>query len=267
MALGCLVMNGVVVIPTLADSPWLVAAIASASAPGTSSRVILVCPPDRRNDLAVRHPGCEVVAETGVGLYGAINDGLRATREWEFFSYLNDDDLLLGTMPGSMPSGVDVLYGKVDYVDAGTRRMGSFPIETSASRIPRVLAAGLPALTPQGTWISRRAFEELGGFDAGLKYCGDFDFWLRAAGRGLRFSFRSETVGAFRLRPGQLSGQRAAADAELAVVCARSPFRLGAMARAATRLGFRWRHLGLIWERRRLTGRWRSRDLFAGSPS
>lgn len=250
------------VIPTLGESTHLAAAVASARALGPAWQVVLVCPAARVAGLRQRFPAEEVVAETGSGLYAAVNDAV-AAGAWEWFSYLNDDDLVTGALAQEIPAGADIVYGQVDYIDEAGRRVGSFPVESRPARLSCLLAAGVPALTPQGTVISRRAFETLGGFDTKLRYCGDFDFWLRAAGRGLRFAYRPGLAGAFRLRPGQLSGQRESAAAEFATVRARAgqfhpSFRL-----AWARTAFRLRHLPLILERRRLTGHWRSHELFA----
>lgn len=255
-------MSRVLVIPTLGTSPLLAKAVASAAQLPDTQRII-VCPPERVAALSAAHPECRVVAENGPGLYAAINSGVAAATGWEWCGYLNDDDLLGAAAAAEPPAGCDVGYGRVDYIDAAGRRVGSFPVETNPARVPRLLAAGIPAITPQGTWISRRAFATLGGFDAQLKFCGDFDFWLRAAARGLRFACQPGVAGAFRLRAGQLSAQRAGAAAELAAVCARLPQAHGEISLALARIGFRLRNLPLIWERRRLTGHWRSRDLFS----
>jgi glycosyltransferase involved in cell wall biosynthesis len=253
------------VIPTLGESAYLAETVASALALGPAWQVILVCPSARAADLRRSFPTCQVVAESGPGLYGAINDGLRAAgEEWSWCSYLNDDDTV-SLAAGNIPTGqVDIIYGQVDYIDETGRRLGAFPVEPSVRRLPRLLAAGVPALTPQGTLISRRAYEELGGFDAQLRFCGDFDFWLRASQRGLKFVHRPERVGAFRLRAGQLSAQRAAVAIELTGVCKKHGGGWPWFLLAAARLGFKLRHLPLIIERRRLTGHWRSRNLFGG---
>jgi glycosyltransferase involved in cell wall biosynthesis len=253
------------VIPTLGESAYLAEAVASALALGPAWQVMLVGPSARVADLRRAFPACKVVAESGRGLYGAINDGLRAAGDaWSWCSYLNDDDTV-ALAAGNIPNGqADIIYGRVDYIDETGRRLGAFPVEPSVRRLPRLLAAGVPALTPQGTLISRRAYEELDGFDPQLRFCGDFDFWLRASQRGLKFVHRPERVGAFRIRAGQLSAQRTAAAAELAGVCKKHGGGRPWFLLAAARLGFKLRHLPLIFERRRLTGYWRSRDLFGG---
>jgi glycosyltransferase involved in cell wall biosynthesis len=258
-------MKLLIVIPTLGESACLAEAVASALALGPAWQVMLVGPSARAADLRRAFPTCQVMTESGPGLYGAINDGLRAAGdEWSWCSYLNDDDTL-SLAAGNIPTGqADIIYGRVDYIDETGRKLGAFPVEPSVRRLPRLLAAGVPALTPQGTLISRRAFDELGGFDAQLRFCGDFDFWLRAAQRGLKFAHRPERVGTFRIRAGQLSAQRAAAAAELAGVCKKHGGGRPRFLLAAARLGFKLRHLPLIFERRRLTGYWRSRDLFGG---
>lgn len=259
-------MKGRLVIPTLGKSAHLAAAVASAQAAGVDWQVVVVCPPALVAELKEKFPSVEVIAETGRGLYAAVNDGL-AGGAWEWFSYLNDDDLITRPLSEEFFGDVDIVYGPVDYIDERGRRLGSLPVETHPGRLPCLLAAGVPGLTPQGTVISRRAFEMLGGFDAQLRYCGDFDFWLRAAGRGLRFEYWPGLAGAFRLRPGQLSSERAAAAAELALVMARTGHGYARVRLLWARLMFRSRHLAQILERRRLTGRWRSHELFAAHAS
>lgn len=250
------------VIPTLGESAYLEGAVSSVQALGSAWQVVLVSPAARTAELRRRFPQTEVVGETGCGLYAAVNDGL-AGCAWEWFSYLNDDDLVTRALADDIPTGADIVYGRVDYIDDAGRRAGSFPVESRPDRLSCLLAAGVPALTPQGTMVSRRAFEALGGFDAKLRFCGDFDFWLRASVRGLRFEHRAISVGSFRLRAGQLSSEREAAETELAAVCARVRHDHPRVRLTWARTAFRLRNLPLIFERRRLTGRWRSRELFA----
>jgi len=257
-------MKRLVVIPTLGRSPWLDAAVASARALGERWRLRLVGPAAVGAAIRERFPDCDFVAESGAGLFRALNDALHADDAWEWFSYLNDDDLVAPAAGWEPPAGADIVYGRVDYLAADGRRLGSFPVEPKPPRLGRLLAAGVPALTPQGTVVSRRAFAALGGFDPGLKFCGDFDFWLRAARKNLDFRFRAETTGAFRVRPGQLSAQRAAADAERDAVCARHGGGYSGASLVLARLTFRLRNAGRILERRRLTGRWTSAALFSG---
>lgn len=259
-------MNRRLVIPTLGTSPHLAAAVASVPEIGRHWELIVVCPAARAPELQRQYGGARVLPESGTGLYGAINDGLRAPGHWDWCAYLNDDDLVTPAVAAELPTEADIVYGRVDYCDAGGRRLGSFPVESRPERLPRLLAAGVPALSPQGTLISRRAFATLGGFDPQLRFCGDFDFWARAARQGLKFHFCPERLGIFRVHPGQLSAQTASASAELAAVLARDEGRYSPFALACARLAFRLRHLPLIVERRRLTGHWRSRSLFAPRP-
>ena len=88
-------MKILVITPTLGESPWLAETVASVATLAAPHEHVLVAPAATVPALAARFPGVTVTAEPGGGMYAAINAGVAAAREWDAFTYINDDDLLL----------------------------------------------------------------------------------------------------------------------------------------------------------------------------
>jgi len=143
-------------------------------------------------------------------MYAAINAGLaQATGEW--LTYINSDDLLyadaVAEMLDSCPNGIDLLYGNLDYIDESGRFL--FYWRSASERRLKLNLSQYCAVLQQGVLFHRRVLERLGGFDETFRFCGDYDFFLRAACEGFRFrKYRKKSVGAFRLRTSQLSQSR-----------------------------------------------------------
>ncbi len=227
-------MKLLVVTPTLGDSPWLAETVASVATRATEAPTIthvLVAPAAKLAELAARFPKVVVVAEpTGnQGMYVAINAGLAAGGDWEAFTYLNDDDVLLPDFTSAArtirEAGAGrplVAYGGVRLIGAQGKRLGAIPI-SSAPELNRALyAQRLEPVFQHGTVVTRAVFDAIGGFDATLRFCGDSEFLARACARGIPFvcATRRE-VAAFRLRAGQATKNRPAMIAERARVDAK----------------------------------------------
>lgn len=264
-------MKLLVITPTLGKSPWLDETVASVARDARKAIHVLVGPAKSESELERRYPHCKFIAEPNVGgMYAAINAGLvsAATSEWNWFTYLNDDDRLeagIGEaldLARSMNAANCVVYGDVRYIDAVGRDLGRMPI-ARASAVSTLLAAGRAPFTQQGTLVSRALWESLGGFDTRWRLAADYDFWCRAAASRARFLRVSVTVASFRLHGAQLSANRAAMMAEIAAIQQlRAPgLRLGVSAAAAWLE--RARSIPRLWERRRLAGVWTSRALYA----
>lgn len=57
-----------------------------------------------------------------------------------------------------------------------------------------------------GSTFRRADFEAVGGFDAAMTHCEDFDFWVRLLLRGGHVRYIDEVLGEYRVRPGSMSG-------------------------------------------------------------
>ncbi len=219
-------MKLLVVTPTLGKSPWLAETVASVAACAVPCEHVLVTPAVAVRSLAISFPHLRVVTELGGGMYAAINAGLSAVGDWEAFTYLNDDDLLLPQYSKVMQAAAGagqpqalIAYGGVRLIGATGKRLGAISISPSPVLNRALYAQRLEPVYQHGTVVTRAVFEAMGGFDATLRFCGDSEFLARACVRGIPFvcATRRE-VAAFRLRPGQATKNRPAMIAERARV-------------------------------------------------
>jgi len=214
-------MKVLVITPTLGQSDWLAETVASVAALSVSHRHVLVCPAAVGAELAKRFPQTELVPEPGGGMYAAINAGLAIAGDWDAFTYINDDDLLLpgfATHARSLEPVVAqerIAYGQVNLIDGEGRRLGAIPVSRSPALNRALYAQRIEPVYQHGTLVTRAALEQLRGFDASFRFCGDSEFLARACLAGIPFQFTGGgPVAAFRLRTGQLTKNRAAMLAE-----------------------------------------------------
>ena len=262
-----------VVTPTLGRSRWLdqtVRAVAAYAGGSLALRHLLVAPAHRVGSLATDYPQVTVTAEDAErnGLYEAINYGARFARDWDWLTYLNDDDILgpeFGLMlDTAADDSSDILYGRVSYIDAEGQVLGAFPVESRPRRLASLMAAGIPPFTQQGTLVRRACFDRLGGFDLRYRLASDFDFWVRAVRAGCSFRYLPVETGSFRLREGQLSTDQECSRSEMETVVANHLPVPGRVARVLARTGFRLRHGPEIIARRIRTGHWRTARSIGG---
>ncbi len=122
------------------------------------------------------------------GQTAAINAGLARSRG-EIVAYLNSDDVYLdGAVAAAVAAfeadpAADVVYGEAEYIDADDRVTGPYPTEEwSPERLKLICFLCQPAV-----FLRRRVLERFGGFDERLRYCMDYEYWLRLAAGGARF--------------------------------------------------------------------------------
>jgi len=217
-------MKVLVVTPTMGESPWLAETVVSVAALSPAPEHVLVAPAAAVAALAARFPGVTVVAEPGGGMYAAINAGLAAARDWDAFTYLNDDDLLL---PGfsavaaalaEQPKQPLLAYGRVALINGEGRRLGAIPVSPWPQLNRDLYAQRLEPVYQHGTLVSRAAWAQHGGFDPAYFFCGDSEFLARLCVRGVPAVRVGGEVAAFRLHGGQLTKNRPAMLAERARV-------------------------------------------------
>ena len=141
------------------------------------------------------------------GISEAINVGVRAATDEEYYAWIGDDDLfrdgglrtlrdLLDADPGAV-----VAYGGCDYVDAQGRTIGT----SRAGRAAQWLLPWGPDLIPHpGSIIRLDALRAIGLFDPALKYAMDLDAFLSLRRHG-RFLSTRASVSAFRWHPDSLT--------------------------------------------------------------
>lgn len=136
------------------------------------------------------------------GQSAAINAGL-AKASGEILAYLNSDDVYCdGAVAAAAAAfeadpSLDVVYGDADFVDCDDRFIARYPTdEWSLERLKLVCFLCQPAV-----FFRRRVLERFGPFNANLRYCMDYEYWLRLAARGVRFEHIPVTLAASRIHP------------------------------------------------------------------
>lgn len=213
-------MRLLVVTPTLGSSPWLAETVASVASLSLVRRHVLVAPAAVVDALRARFPTTTVLAEPGGGMYAAINAGLMACSDWDAFTYINDDDLLLSPVDAvvaavtAQPRKARFGYGQVRLINERGRRIGVIPVSPWPALNRALYAQRLEPVYQHGTVVNRTAWEQVGGFDSTFQYCGDSEFLARLCVREIPAFRVPGEVAAFRLRPGQLTRNRPAMLAE-----------------------------------------------------
>lgn len=254
-------MKLLVVTPTLGHSIWLQETVASVAV--FTDRHVLVAPSVQVPTLAERFPRVKVIPEPGGGMYAAINAGLRLRGDWDAFTYLNDDDLLLAAFADLLKAMAGrehrplVGYGRVRLIDAAGRRLGAIPISPAPRLNRRLYAQGIEPVYQHGTIVSRPAFDRIGEFDVAYQYSGDSDYLARACLSDVPFVCTPHSeVAAFRLRSGQLTKSRAKIMAERRQVDAKLKLRDGGLgfSHQTARWWFRMANIAVYLERVRRFG-------------
>ena len=252
-----------IVTPTLGDSPFLDATVASVLSQAAEIQHVMAVPAAKVRALQARFPHAHVCADHGKtgGIYGALNAGIAAASgPWDWFTYINDDDALLpgfSTMlvreaVASQPA--DVVYGDVELIDENGRCVSRITTERSATWIPALLQQGISPLMQQGMLFRRTIVERLKGFDTRYRLCADLDFWVRAYADGATFRSHRLRVAQFRLRPGQLSGNTSITEFEQSDIVARHlPRKVTPVIRGLARMRYRCcnmpRYVARFWSR------------------
>jgi hypothetical protein len=220
-------MRLLIITPTLGESSHLNEAVGCINRLDISVQHILCCPHARISGLTTRFPQSRVVCDQGekAGIYGAINAGLAAAHEpWDFFTYLNDDDLL-GKDFGAMFNrhGVRshlnaVGFGCISNIDQSGRKLMNMTVGPNVKQYPALLQSGISPTGQQGMVFGRSVVEAIGLYSTRYKICGDLDYWCRAMAAGFRFVFYPLEVGQFRVHEGQISGDVSTLRKELKLV-------------------------------------------------
>ena len=157
------------------------------------------------------------VSERDAGQADAVNKGLRDA-DGEAIGWINSDDVYY---PGSLARvaeffranpEVDVVYGAADHIDANDRVIEPYPVEPwSFARLKERSFICQPA-----AFFRRRVIERHGVLDSSLRYCMDYEYWLRLGRAGARFAYLPEKLAGSRLHPHTKTvGERLAVHAEI----------------------------------------------------
>ena len=156
-------------------------------------------------------------SERDAGQADAVNKGLRAAHG-EVIGWLNSDDVYY---PGALATvvrffdanpEVDVMYGAADHIDTDDRVLEPYPVEPwSLERLRERSFICQPA-----AFFRRRVLDRHGVLDSSLRYCMDYEYWLRLGRNGARFAHIPEKLAGSRLHGATKTvGERLAVHAEI----------------------------------------------------
>jgi glycosyltransferase involved in cell wall biosynthesis len=136
------------------------------------------------------------LSEPDAGMYAAINKGLELA-QGEVLSYLNADDLYLPwsvqrAVSALESSGSDLAFGDVLVLSKPAGRSHGVRIQFYPRFHPRTYAY-ISMGQPSVFW-RRRVSDTVGGFDDGLRYGGDFEYWLRTGTAGFGYTHVREVL-------------------------------------------------------------------------
>ncbi len=172
--------------------------------------------------LTTQRKGMTYIEEDlgGNGLYGALNQACAFRPEWRWFTYINDDDLLLEGIDELIdlhcrPGNERIIaFGKVSMINEDGETLYNFPTTDRICDFTALWRQGVTPLTQQGMFVSKLVWDTLGGFDDSYRYSGDLDFWIRAHLAGFKFKYYNIPVASWRIRSGQLSSNHVSVLAE-----------------------------------------------------
>jgi len=209
-----------VVLPTLGDRlDFLRVTLDSVAAQrdDVDLTLVLVSPPSAESarEMAKSY-GAVLVDDPREGISSAINRGLGARTDEEYYAWVGDDDLfrpgglaLLQAKLEADPSAV-VAYGACDYIDPAGRTLWV----SAAGGLAKLLLPWGPNLIPNPAALIRfDALTAIGGFDEKLRYAMDLEAFLALRRHG-RFIATKTPVAAFRWHPDSLTVANRRASSE-----------------------------------------------------
>lgn len=156
------------------------------------------------------------------GVFDAVAQGYAyALSTWAptHLSYINADDRLeLGfakAVAACRLGESQLITGEVEWIGEKGQRFGRVPTWPWQRGAACLFEAGVPPFTQQGVILSSTVWKEVGGFNPAFKYIADSALWHRLLReRRVQRIHIKDWVASYRMRNGQLSGNRQAVTAE-----------------------------------------------------
>jgi glycosyltransferase involved in cell wall biosynthesis len=141
------------------------------------------------------------ICESDRGQADAVNKGL-AVAQGQVIGWLNSDDIYYAGALKSVKElfekhpGVDILYGMADHIDADDNVIEAYYNEEwDYERLKEVCFISQPAV-----FFRRSIVDKFGFLDETLRYCMDYEYWLKI-GREKPFYYFKQRLAGSRLHP------------------------------------------------------------------
>ncbi len=156
------------------------------------------------------------VSEKDSGQADAINKGIKATRG-EIIGYLNSDDIYY---PGALSAvltffkqhpEIEAVYGDADHIDLDGGVIEPYYTEDwDYERLKEICFLCQPSV-----FFKRQLIERAGLFDSGLRYCMDYEYWLRLGAITPFAKLNKKLAGSRMYRDNKTLGSRVAVHWEM----------------------------------------------------
>ena len=199
------------VIPVKGKRPFFGEALASLEAQGMGEELEVIV-----QDGGVGSGGVEEFVSGGVGWFkeedvgqsDALNRGFaKAKGEWLF--WLNADDVLL---PGALMKVKQLLHSSTHQLTTLNWIAGNQLLIDDAGKVLKCSVGNgwhdwlyrnaVPHVYGPSAFFRRELFEKVGGFNVNLKYCMDWELWIKFMNAGAKFVRINDYLWAQRQWPG-----------------------------------------------------------------
>ena len=128
------------------------------------------------------------VSQSDDGQGDAVNQGIKKA-QGEIIGWLNSDDLYypktleaVSRFFQSHPD-VDLMYGQADHIDINDQPFEAYPTQDWDPKCLRQICF----LCQPAVFFRKRVVDRIGLLDPSLRYCMDYNYWLRLSDAGCRF--------------------------------------------------------------------------------
>jgi glycosyltransferase involved in cell wall biosynthesis len=195
-----------IVTPSFNQAPFITRTIESVLSQDWKSLDYIVCDGDSTDGtqaiLAKYGDRIAWISEKDDGQADAVNKGIRAT-DGDIIGWLNSDDIYY---PGTVRTVVeyfsrhpefDVVYGMADHIDVDDRPYEPYPTEPwNFVRLQEICFLCQPAV-----FLRRSVIERHGLLDTSLRFCMDYEYWLRLGAAGIHFGYLERRLAGSRMYP------------------------------------------------------------------
>lgn len=147
-------------------------------------------------------PNVHWISEPDKGQADAVNRGLKEA-SGNVIGWINSDDIYYPktfekvALAFSEDPGLDVVYGDADHIDLEDKAFESYP---TTFWDPELLRQTCFICQP-ALFFRRRVIEQVGLLDTKLRYCMDYNYWIRLADADCSFQYIPEKFAGSRLYP------------------------------------------------------------------